>query len=672
MATTDDGATAVSGEASVEPVAETPAGVKITAVDTGRRIDPTTLQRARPSVPRGDRPPSRGDDKRGKKPERTGPVIERINVKRAEETAEGDQDATVEGAPAPDATTAERPQTHHADGEPQAADRAPRGDRGGNRGGGRGDRGPRRDGGRGGPPGERGAKDERPREKRIDYSGLAPIVIPRSSPEEIGDFAAMLAQTGPIDRVELRVGDKVRARCVHMGSDTAFFELSRTQEAQAPIGEFLDKEGVCSLKPGDRIDAFVTSLSDGIHLSTHIGKDMIDVAMLEAARAAGMPVQGTVTGHNKGGIEVSLSGSARGFCPLGQIDVGFVDDPGTLVGKTLEFLVREVKEGGRNIVLTRKALVERKKKEQGAKTLAKLAAGVVVQGTVTRLQPFGAFVDLGGVDGLIPISEMSWGRVKEPGDVLKVGDLVTVEVTKIEDDPKRAGQQRIGLSLKSTQEDPFIANAHLLQPGNQLEGTVQKLESYGAFVELVPGVSGLVHVSEIADRRIAHPKDVLAVGERVKVRILEADGAARRVSLSLKEERSFAELIDGPTEKTAQQRTSWGRGARVTGAVERVEKYGAFVTLDAVEGKPSATVFLPASESNTPKGADLHKALPVGTKVELLIIDVDERGRLKGSRTALEKADERALFDQFKTDKKAGSGSGLGTFGDLLKAKLGK
>lgn len=677
-ATTVDGAAAASGDTPAEQIAEAPAGVKLTAVDTGRRIDPSALQRARPGVPYAD-------GKRGKKPERTGPVIERINVKRAEQTAEGELEATVEGAPAPDATTVERPQTHHADGAaPNAAaadsavpnaDRAPRhegrpGDSRGDRG--RGGRGPRRDGERGGTAGGRGAKDARPREKRIDYSGLAPIVIPRSSPEEIGDFAAMLAQTGPIDRVELRVGDKVRARCVHMGSDTAFFELSRTQEAQAAIGEFLDKEGVCTLKPGDRIDAFVTSLSDGIHLSTKIGKDMIDVGMLEAARAAGMPVQGTVTGHNKGGIEVSLSGTARGFCPLGQIDVGFVDDPATLVGKTFEFLVREVKEGGRNVVLSRKALVERHKKEQGAKTLAKLGVGVVAQGTVTRLQPFGAFVDLGGVDGLIPVSELSWGRVKDPGDVLKVGDLVTVEVTKIEDDPKRAGQQRIGLSLKSTQQDPFIANAHLLQPGNQLEGTVQKLESYGAFVELFPGVSGLVHVSEIADRRIAHPKDVLNVGERVKVRVLEADGATRRVSLSLKEERSFAELIDAPTEKTAQQRSTWGRGARVAGVVERVEKFGAFVKLDAVEGKEPATVFLPASESATPKGADLHKALSVGTKVELLIIDVDERGRLKGSRTAFEKAEERALFDQFKTDKKAGSGGGLGTFGDLLKAKLGK
>ncbi|OGQ19823.1 MAG: hypothetical protein A2138_07455 [Deltaproteobacteria bacterium RBG_16_71_12] len=618
---------------------------------------------------------ARGDDKKGKKPERTGPVVERINVKRrAEQTAEGEQEATVEGAPAPDATTAERPQTHHADADAPTQERAPpRDGRPGERhpGRGRGDRRPRRDGERGGPPGERGQRDERPREKRIDYSGMAPIVIPRSSPEEIGDFAAMLAQTGPIDRVELRVGDKVRARCVHMGSDTAFFELSRTQEAQAPIGEFLDKEGVCTLKPGDRIDAFVTSLSDGIHLSTHIGKDMIDVGMLEAARAAGMPVQGTVTGHNKGGIEVSLSGSARGFCPLGQIDIGFVDDPASLVGKTLEFLVREVKEGGRNIVLSRKALAERQKKEQGQKTLAKLGVGVVAQGTVTRLQPFGAFVDLGGVDGLIPVSELSWGRVKDPGDVLKVGDLVTVEVTKLEDDPKRAGQLRIGLSLKSTQQDPFITNAHLLQPGNQLEGTVQKLESYGAFVELFPGVSGLVHVSEIADRRIAHPKDVLTVGERVKVRVLEADGAARRVSLSLKEQQTFAEMVDGPAGGPAK-RTLLGRGARVAGVVDRVEKYGAFVKLDAVEGKEPGTVFLPASESATPKGADLHKALPVGTKVEMLIIDVDERGRLKGSRTALEKADERALVDQFKIDKKAGGGSGLGTFGDLLKAKLGK
>ncbi|MCC7107705.1 MAG: S1 RNA-binding domain-containing protein [Deltaproteobacteria bacterium] len=672
--------TAESGDGATT-MAPSAAGPTITAVDTGRRIDPSQLSRGRPSVARGDRGGERrgpAHDGKGKKPERSGPVIERINVqRRADETAEGEQDATVEGAPAPDATTAERPHTHHADAEAKTQERAPGGaggrrdPRGERRGGGRGERRPPR-----GDRGERrdaGPREERPREKRIDFSGMAPIVVPRSSPEEIGDFAAMLAQTGPIDRVELRVGDKVRARCVHMGSDTAFFELSRTQEAQAPIGEFLDKEGACTLKPGDRIDAFVTSLADGIHLSTRLGKDMIDVGMLEAARAAGMPVQGTVTGHNQGGLEVSLSGSARAFCPIGQIDVSFVEDPATLVGKTMEFLVREVKEGGKNVVLSRKALVERQKKEQGAKTLAKLSIGVVAQGSVTRLQPFGAFVDLGGVDGLIPISELSWGRVKDPSDVLKVGDRVTVEITKIEEDPKRPGQQRIGLSLKSTLEDPFISNAGKLVPGAWLEGTVQKLEAYGAFVELFPGVSGLVHVSNIADRRIVHPKDVLNVGERVKTRILEVDGGTRRVSLTLKDEPSFAEAVDesfggGQSSK----RSPYGRGARVAGAVERVEKYGAFVKLDAADGKEPTTVFLPASESGTPKGTDLHKSLPVGSHVELLIIDVDERGRLKGSRTALEKADERALFDQFKTDKKASGGAGLGTFGDLLKAKLGK
>lgn len=517
---------------------------------------------------------------------------------------------------------------------------------------------------------------------------MKPITVNRDPDEDIGNFAAMLAETGPIDRKELRVGDKVKATCVHIGTDSVFFEISKTQEAHINIAEVLDEEGNVKIKLGEKIDAFVVGLSEGILLSTKIGKDQIDVGMLESARAAGMPVQGTVAAVNKGGLEITLGGTARGFCPLGQIDANFVENPQALIGKTMSFIVKEVKENGRNVLLSRRALVEREKREKAEKTLLTLAVGQQIQGIVTRLQPFGAFVDIGGLDGLIPMSELGWGHVKEASDVVKVGDGVTVEVKKIDFDTQKAGMPKIGLSLKATQADPFIHHLNDLFPGALLVGTVKKLEQFGAFVELWQGVQGLVHISEISDRRIPHPKDVLNVEEKVQVRVLDVDEGARRISLSMREappprEEIEAQQSEARTRET-QRRKTYGRGTMVEGTVDRIESYGVFVTLDPLdttatnEGAPTAkpaSALMPASESGTPRGADLRKAFPLGTKLSLLIIEVDERGRLKVSKTAREQAEERALVAQYNTGggaKGGGAGTGLGTFADLLKGKLGK
>jgi small subunit ribosomal protein S1 len=644
-------------------------GPKFAAVDTGKRIDPAQLKGAQPgTIRRGEKPGERGDRRGGRGPRREPEIIHKGRPLPKTQEGSAKNAETVEGAPAPDATTVERPVVPNT----EARGDGPRGERG--------ERGPRRDRGRdggrdGGRRGERGDRGDRPRgpnKPSMDFSDMAPIVVKRDSDEDIGDFAAMLAETGPIQRVDVRVGDKVRAKCVHIGSETAFFELSATQEAQIPLGELIDDEGNPKVRPGDRIDAFVVSLTDGIHLSTKLGKDQIDVGMLEQARAAGIPVQGTVSGVNKGGLEITLAGSARGFCPIGQVDINFVEDPQTLMGKTLSFLVREVKENGRNIVLSRKALLEKERKEQAQKTLASLAVGQLVKGTVTRIQPFGAFADLGGVDGLIPISELGWGHVKDPSEVLKVGDQVTVEVRRIEEDPKRQGQMRISLSLKAAQPDPFIAHLPDMQPGATLVGTVKKLETFGAFIELWAGVQGLVHVSEIANQRIGHPRDVLNVDEQVQVRVLDVDAGARRISLSMKEPSALeAEITNAPSEKRdAPRGPRIGRGAQVEGVVDRIERYGVFLKLDPVDGKELGSAFMPASETGTPRGADLGKALPLGTRMSALVIDVDDRGRLKVSKTAREQAEERALVAQYNTDKKGAAG--LGTLGDLLKAKLGK
>ncbi|HSI03051.1 MAG TPA: S1 RNA-binding domain-containing protein, partial [Myxococcota bacterium] len=329
------------------------------------------------------------------------------------------------------------------------------------------------------------------------------------------DFAALLEEYDTGKQKRLQVGDRVSAKIIHMGKENVFFALGHAQEAFMPriaLGER-------NVAIGDSIDAMVVSTRDGIELGLKLGRDRMSGEMLEQARAAGMPVEGTVTGVNKGGIEVSV-GNTRAFCPLGQIDINFSDDPQTLVGKTMQFLVREIREGGRNVVLSRRALVEAERRAKGDELRKSLAVGQRVKGTVSRLTDFGVFVDLGGVDGMIPMASLSHSRIKDARDIVKEGDLVEVDIVRIEEDPKRPGQQRIGLSMKSTQADPFDGFVARKPVGQTFAGKVVKLETFGAFIELEPGVQGLAHVSELSHKRVRMPSDVVGVGDEVQVRVL--------------------------------------------------------------------------------------------------------------------------------------------------------
>ncbi len=463
------------------------------------------------------------------------------------------------------------------------------------------------------------------------------------------DFGALLEQFSTAKSLRLNVGDKVRGKIFQIAKDTAFVELSPSQEASIPREDLCNKEGELTAKVGDTLEAYVVNLRDGIELRRHIGKGQVDIEMLEEARASGMPIDGTVTGVNKGGLEV-LIGGARGFCPIGQADITFVPDPSVFVGKTFQFVIKEVREHGRNVVLSRRALLEVEQHERAKKLMDTLAPGARVEGKVTRLAEFGVFVDIGGIEGLVPMSELSFARVEKSSDVATVGDTVTVEVRRIEEDPKRPGKQRISLSLKATMPDPFVAHADDLREGNTLTGTVAKLEKFGAFVELLPGIQGLVHISEVADRRIRHPSDVLKVGESVTVKVLSFNPAERRVSLSIK---ATGAQPPAPGDTAV--------GALVVGKVERLEKYGVFVKLDT-----GATALLPAAETGTPPNTDLAKHFPIGSEHPLVVLSMDERGRLKVSKKARDQAEERAVMDSYNKSQGGGAQS-FGTLGDLLK-----
>jgi small subunit ribosomal protein S1 len=335
-----------------------------------------------------------------------------------------------------------------------------------------------------------------------------------------------------------RVGEEVTSRVVAISDDAVFVDLGGKAEGLIERAELTDREGVLGVAVGDTVSARVVQIRDGqIVLRTKLGRGDDPFEDLARAHELRMPVVGKVCGVNKGGVEVEIGG-VQAFCPLSQLELGYVEDPGTFLGRELEFLVvqHERGRGDRpNVVLSRRALLEDARAVRAAELRARLEVGAVVQGTVTRLTDFGAFVDLGGLDGLLHKSELGFGRIGHPSEVLSVGDVVEAQITKIEptSDPKRP--DKIGLSLKSLKGDPWAEMAETLRQGAQLRGTVMRLEPFGAFVSLSEGVEGMVHVSELSERRVSHPREVVSVGQEVEVVVLEVDGERRRVALSMKQ-----------------------------------------------------------------------------------------------------------------------------------------
>lgn len=260
-------------------------------------------------------------------------------------------------------------------------------------------------------------------------------------------------------------------------------------------------------------------------------------AQLEDAWRSGIPVEGYVAREIKGGFEVKIGENIRAFCPFSQISLRRAENPSEFVGKHLLFRITDYGERGRNIVLSHRRILEEEQRARRESLRETLQEGMTVQGTVTRLADFGAFVDIGGVDGLIPLSEVGWTRVRHVRDVLSVGEQVSVVIKKIDWDA-----DRISLSLKDTVADPWSTVAERFPEGSYHTGTVARLAPFGAFVTLAEGVDGLIHISKLGKgKRIAHPREALAEGESVDVRVDGVDRETRRLSLSLAETSRAAE-----------------------------------------------------------------------------------------------------------------------------------
>jgi small subunit ribosomal protein S1 len=353
-------------------------------------------------------------------------------------------------------------------------------------------------------------------------------------PDE-GSFEDMLAGAEAQPRRRYEIGEKVAGKIIQIGEEVTFLELgSGVAEGMIETLELKDAQGEVAARPGDIIDGVVVKASDrGVVVSKGLGKHHRDrEAVIEAART-GLPVEGVVKGANKGGLEVEVMGQ-RAFCPMSQIDVRFVGDPATFVGQKLEFKVQRADQ--RDVVVSRRALLEERKAEQARRTREKLEPGAIFDGTVTSVQDYGAFVDLGGIEGLVHVSELSWDRVSKPSDLLKAGDSIRVQVMRLDQDPKKG--ERISLSVKTLTprpepEAPADAPARpaLAPPpppkvGDVVQATVDKVEPFGVFVRFAGG-RGLVPASESGTPRGTDLKRSFKPGDAMTCLVASIDEQGR-------------------------------------------------------------------------------------------------------------------------------------------------
>ena len=333
--------------------------------------------------------------------------------------------------------------------------------------------------------------------------------------------------------VSFEEGDVVTGKVVRIDKDEVLVDIGYKSEGVIPQNELSIRRSIDPAEEvtlGEEVDALVLTKEDQdgrLILSKKRARFERAWRRIEAAAESGEPVEGTVIEVVKGGLIIDLG--VRGFLPASLVDIRRVQNLDEYLGQKIECKVIELNRSRNNVVLSRRAVLEEERKEARQQILDRLERGQVVEGTISNIVDFGAFVDLDGIDGLIHISELSWGHVNHPSEVLNIGDTVSVKVLDIDRE-----RQRISLGLKQTQEDPWERVVRTYNVGDVLEGKVTKVVSFGAFVEIMEGVEGLVHISELAQHHVENPREVVEPGDEVKVKILEIDEERRRLSLSLK------------------------------------------------------------------------------------------------------------------------------------------
>jgi small subunit ribosomal protein S1 len=466
-------------------------------------------------------------------------------------------------------------------------------------------------------------------------------------PNAVGeeDFAALFAAS--LQPAVFETGQLVQGVVVLIGRDVVFIDVGGKGEATMDLAELQDEAGELTVEVGATVEAVVVSTAGGITLSHKLAQGAATRRQLEDAFRAKLPVEGRVDQVNKGGYEVRVGGQ-RAFCPLSQMETGFTSDPEVHVGQLYTFRILEFKEEGKDLVISRRALIEEEEREQEGEVRKTIVPGADLPGRVASVRPYGAFVDLGGgIQGLLHVSEMGWSRVADPTTMVQPGDAVTVRVLGVDTE-----KGKISLGTKQLQADPWSESGPSYASGQRLTGTVTRAAEFGAFIELQPGIEALAHVSTFppSGQRDGWKKSV-TVGATVAVEILTVDLEKRRIGVAvIADDSAHVVTIEA--------------GAQVTGTVERHEPYGVFIFLS-----PGRTGLMPNEEADTAHGADLRQAFPVGSEVEVVILEVDpDSHRIRLSREAIREVEERSDARAYSKRQDATQETSFGSMADKLRA----
>src|SRR5215813_1204293 len=468
------------------------------------------------------------------------------------------------------------------------------------------------------------------------------------------NFAALFEES--LKREDVKEGDIVKGTVIQVAKDHVVVDIGYKSEGQIPITEFVGTDGQVNVKEGDPVEVLLESREDEFGLCV-LSKEKADRLKvwdeISAACERDELIEGTISQRVKGGLSVTIRGGVKAFLPGSQVDLRPVRNLDAFIGKTFKFKVIKFNKKRGNIVLSRRVLLEKERAELKGLTLEKLKEGQVVEGIVKNLTEYGAFIDLGGIDGLLHITDMSWGRVKHPSKMVAVGD--TVEAVVLDIDVKN---NRISLGMKQLEPNPYQTLTEKYPPGTVVRGKVRNIADFGVFVEIEEGIDGLVHISDMSwTQRPKHPSELYQKGDEVEAVVLSidtTDGEKPKISLGVKQ------LIPDPWDRIPYE---YPVGKMVEVKVLKVLDFGAFVELEkGVEG------LIHVSEMSEDRVSDPREVVRPGQKVSAEIISMDPTERKIGLSM-------KAAARQAEVADAQGYASGSGpsaTLGDVMRQKLGK
>jgi small subunit ribosomal protein S1 len=464
------------------------------------------------------------------------------------------------------------------------------------------------------------------------------------------NFAQMVESYDAQINADVRVGDKITGQIISISADNVFVNTGTKIDGVVEKKELLDDNGQFVYQEGDTLDLYVMAVNEN---DIRLSKALSGVGGLNLLRDAfqdKIPVQGKVKEQCKGGFTVDIL-QHRAFCPISQIDIRYTDKPEEYVGGNYPFLIMRFENNGRNIVVSRRELFVREQEEAKKKFFETLAPGVVLTGKIRNLMPYGAFVELfPGIEGMVHVSELSWSRVEKPEEAVNSGDEITVKVLSVEKGEK--DQLKISLSAKQVGGNPWETGEQAFKAGDKIRGKVTRCADFGAFVEIAPGIEGLVHVSEISyTKRILKPEDVLKPGDMVDLMVKDVDMSRKRISLSIR---------DAEGDPWIGIKEKYPVGKSITGILEKREKFGFFITLE-----PGITGLLPKSKISRSENSSAVEKLKVGDSVTVTVEEVKTRER----KISLGLGGEEKSEEDWRKYTK-GTPSSLGSLGEKLQQAM--